>query len=76
MAEENIIAITLNDEDNQFLIGKIKDSRGHILNYESDGNRDLLIKNSLVSVKKRILKGSEYLGEVNLFLRTVILNCI
>jgi PAS domain S-box-containing protein len=67
MAEENIIAITLKDEDNQFLTGKIKDFQGRILNYEPDGNHDILIKNSLVTVKRKISKGSEYLGEVTLY---------
>ena len=67
MAEENIIAIVLNDEDHHFLMGKIKDLQGRVVNYAPDKNPDIRIKNCLVSVKKNILKGSEYLGEVNLF---------
>jgi PAS domain S-box-containing protein len=74
MAEESIIAIILNDEDGQFLMGNIKDSQGRILNYKPDGNQDTLTKKSHVIVKKSILKGSEYLGEVHLFFTDRYLN--
>nr|HPJ97241.1 PAS domain S-box protein [Syntrophales bacterium] len=67
MADENLMAIILYDEFDHVLIGRIKNAQGQIANYKPKRDGDVRIEGSLAPVRMKILKGSEYLGEVRLY---------
>ncbi len=67
MADENMHAIYLVDEFDQFLVGRIKDPQGQIRNAAPGENGFSQIPGTLMTIEKKIIKGSEHLGEVTLF---------
>ena len=74
IANENIIGIILSDQNNAFLMGKIKDDQGSIVNYHPSVNYDAKLKKSMLVVKKKIFKNVEPLGEVKIFFTGQYLN--
>ncbi len=74
MSDDIILAIILRNERNQFLMGKIKDNQGHVANYYPSETQDIKLKKNMFSVKRKIVKNLETLGNVELFIANQHLN--
>ncbi|MBN1546717.1 MAG: PAS domain S-box protein [Syntrophaceae bacterium] len=67
MGDENVVAIVLFDEFHQYLVGKIEDQQGRVQDFDPVKDAGRLVIENLISRKKEIHKGSEYMGEVRLY---------